>query len=167
MHLNTYHLIMKTIYIVQHDPLWQAHPILNDIRNHQYVSIPPPLVTTTIPAEWIDTIAHIAKTVNKAARRITTQYTKDYILKAVSKYRQLYEKSPKKINRKVFKNTETSPLDSIFDRQNNILTNPNDIANEIYMQQSISNRPTVPTCHYQNTHPPHCTCGVRQYPWHD
>jgi hypothetical protein len=30
-HLNTYHLIRKTIYIAQHDPMWQAHPILNDI----------------------------------------------------------------------------------------------------------------------------------------
>ena len=79
----------------------------------------------------------------------------------------MYEKNPKKINRKVFKNTETSPLDSIIDRQNNILTNPEDIASEIYIQQSISNRPTVPTCQYQNTHPLHCTCGVRQYPWHD
>ena len=77
------------------------------------------------------------------------------------------EQNPKKINCKVFKNTETSPLDSIIDRQNNILTNPEDIASEIYTQQSINNRPTVPTCKYQNPHPLHCTCGVRQYPWHD
>ena len=76
----------------------------------------------------------------------------------------MYEKSPKKINQKVFKNTETSPLDSIIDRQKNILTNPKDIASEIYTQQSISNRPTVSTCHYQNRHPLHCTW---QYPWHD
>jgi hypothetical protein len=79
----------------------------------------------------------------------------------------MYEKSPKKINRKVFKHSETSPLDSITDRQNNILTNPEEIAKEIYIQQSISNRPTVPTCHYQTIHPPYCTCSVRQYPWHD
>ena len=79
----------------------------------------------------------------------------------------MYEKSPKKINRRVFKHSETSPLDSITDRQNNILTNHEDIAKEIHIQQSINNRPTVPTCHYQNTHLPHCTCSVRQYPWHD
>jgi hypothetical protein len=77
------------------------------------------------------------------------------------------KKIPKKIDRKVFRHSETSPLDSITDRQNNILTNPEDIAREIYIQQSISNRPTVPTCHYQNIHPLHCTCGVRQYPWHN
>ena len=60
-HLNTYHLIRKTIYIAQHDPLWQAHPILNDIRNHQHTSIPHPLVATEPPTEWIDAIATIAK----------------------------------------------------------------------------------------------------------
>ena len=166
-HLNTYHLIRKSIYIVQNDPLWQSHPILNELRNYQHTTIPPPPITTVSPTDWIETIAYIAKTANKDARKITTKYTKDCILKAVSKYCQLYEKSPKKINRKVFKNTETSPFDSIIDRQNNILTNPEEIALEIYTQQSICNRPTVPTCHYQHTHPVHCTCGVRQYPWHD
>ena len=40
----------------------------------------------------------------------------------------MYEKNPQKINHTVFKNTETSPLDSIIDRQNNIITNPKDIA---------------------------------------
>ena len=60
-YLNTYHLIWKTIYIVQHDPLWQAHPILNDIRNHQYTSISHPPQTMAPPIEWIDTIAIIVK----------------------------------------------------------------------------------------------------------
>src|ERR1700737_984871 len=79
----------------------------------------------------------------------------------------MYEKNPKKINRKVFKNTEASSLDSITDRQNNILTNHENIASKIYTQQFINNRPIVLTCQHQNTHPLHCTCGVRQYPWHD
>ena len=144
-----------------------THPILIDIRNHQHVHILHPPITTSPLVEWIDTITTIAKNANKEAKKSTTKYTKDYILKAVLKYRQMYEKNPQKINRKVFKNIETSSLDSIIDRQNNILTNPEDIAWEIYTQQSISNRPTVPTCHYQHTHPLHCTCGVRQYPWHD
>ena len=51
--------------------------------------------------------------------------------------------------------------------QSNILTSLKDIANEIHIQQSISNRPTVPTCHFLPNHLPQCTCGVRQYPWHD
>ena len=131
------------------------------------MQIPHPPTTATPPNEWIDIVTAIAKTANKEARKITTKYTKDCILKAVSKYRQMYEKNPKKINMKVFKHSETSPLDLITDRQNNILTSPEDIAKEIHIQQSIGNRPTIPICHYHNTHPPYCTCGVRQYPWHD
>ena len=73
----------------------------------------------------------------------------------------------KKIAGKVFKNFETSSLDSIADRQNNIITNPKDIAKKIHVQQSISNRPIVLTYEHQKTHPQHCTCRVRQYPWHD
>ena len=96
-HLSTYHLIRKAIYIAQHDPHWQTHPILNDIRNHQHGNIPHP-PTTSPPTEWINAIAVIAKTANKEARKITTKYTKECILKAVAKYRQMYEKSPKKIN---------------------------------------------------------------------
>ena len=60
-YFTTYHLIRKAIYIAQHDPHWQAHPILNDIRNHQHVSIPHPPVTTARLVEWIDAIATIAK----------------------------------------------------------------------------------------------------------
>ena len=76
IHLNTYHLIRKAIYIVQHDPHWQVHSILNDIRNHQHVNIPQPPVTAASPGEWINTIAAIAKTANKEARKITTNIPK-------------------------------------------------------------------------------------------
>ena len=77
------------------------------------------------------------------------------------------KKNPKKINKKVIKNQETPPLDCITDDHNAILTNPEDIANEIHKQQSISNSPTVPTCYYQPEHTLYCNCAVRQYPWHD
>jgi hypothetical protein len=100
------------------------------------VKISHPPITTTHPNEWIDVIVAIAKTANKEARKITTKYTKKCILKAVSKYRQIYEKNPKNINKKVFKQSESSPQDSIMDRHNNILINPENIAKEIYIQQS-------------------------------
>jgi len=119
------------------------------------------------PQEWIKRLAELAKTANVQARKITTQYTQNCIKKAISKYRQLYEKSPKRINKKVFKNLQTPPLDCIMDRQNTLLTNPEDIATEIHIQQSIINRPTIPTCYHLPEHPPHCTCAVRQYPWHN
>jgi hypothetical protein len=149
------------IYIAKNDPQWQTPPILNEICNHQHIQIPHPPIINTIPNEWIDVIVVIAKTANKKAKKITTKYTKVCILKAVSKYRQMYEKNPKKINRKIFQNSETSPLDSIIERHNNIITSHEDIAQEIHIQQSISNRPTIPICYNQNTHQPHCTCNVR------
>jgi hypothetical protein len=62
---------------------------------------------------------------------------------------------------------ENTTLDSIQDRQGNILTNPKDIAEEIYIQQSILNQPAIPTYYHQSNHNPECVCGVRQYPWHD
>jgi len=48
-----------------------------------------------------------------------------------------------------------------------ILTSSKDIVKEIHTQESISNRPTIPTCYYQPEHHTHCTCEVQQYPWHD
>jgi len=166
-HLSTYHLIKKTIYIIKNTPNWQTHPILEELINHTQTFIPPPPTQQPNQLEWITTLAQIAKTAHKNASKITTKYTQECIKKAISKYRLLYDKSPKKINKRVFKNQETPPLDCITDTNNNILTNPTDIANEIHNQQSISNRPTVPRCYHQPEHTPKCTCGVRQYPWHD
>ena len=76
------------------------------------------------------------------------------------------KKNPKKTNRKVFKSNDT-PLDRFIDKFNNIPTDLEDVAQEIYAQQSNYNKPTVPTCYYQPDHIQYCTCGVRQYPWHD
>jgi hypothetical protein len=109
----------------------------------------------------------IAKTTKLQARKITTKYTKECIKKAISKYKEMYETNPKRINKKIFNNLEIPPLDCITDRNNNILTNPEDIANEIYIQQTLSNKTALPTCYYLSNHPPKCICAVRQYPWHD
>ena len=107
--LSTYHLIRKTIHITKTIPLWQNHPIIEELRNHKHTTIPPPPHLDTNPQEWIKTIAEIAKTANKQARKITTKYTQECVKKAITKYRQLYEKNPKKINNKVFKNQDTPP----------------------------------------------------------
>jgi hypothetical protein len=48
-----------------------------------------------------------------------------------------------------------------------VITHPVDIADEIFLQQTKTNTPTVKTCTYQSQHPLDCTCQVRQYPWHD
>jgi hypothetical protein len=62
---------------------------------------------------------------------------------------------------------ENTSLDNIKDKQGNILTNPEDTSEEIYIQQSILNQPTIPTCYHQPKHNLESVCGIRQYPWHD
>jgi hypothetical protein len=87
--------------------------------------------------------------------------------KKISKYINTLNLQPKRIHKLIFKNTENTTLNSIKDRQGNIPTNPEDIAEEIYIQQSILNQPASPTYHHQPNHDQECVCGVRQYPWHD
>jgi hypothetical protein len=146
---------------------WQTHPIIEQLINHKHANIPPLPNQELLQQKWLTSIAKIAKTTNTLVRTITTKYTMACVRKAISKYSKLYEKNPKKIHKKVFNNQETPPLDCITDRYNNILTNPLDLANEIHIQESSSNNPTIPTCYHQPEHIPNCTCGVRQYPWHD
>jgi hypothetical protein len=55
------------------------------------------------------------------------------------------------------------PLDSLMDLENNIITHPTDIADEIFLQQSKINAPTVKNCNHQPQHQQNCTCQVRQY----
>jgi hypothetical protein len=117
--------------------------------------------------DWLSHISSLAKTTKINTRKITTTYTRKCVHKEISKYRHLYNTKPKLVNQKVFKQTETLPLDSLLSRNNIKLTNPTDIAEEIHTQQSHINKPAVPICYYQPDHQPHCTCGIRQYPWHD
>ena len=152
-HITTYHLIRKTIYITKNLPNWRTHPIMNTLGQYSRIHIPSPPEDETLINIWIKEIAVIAKTINLQARKITTKYTKECIKKAISKYRKLYETNPKRINRKIFKNLESLPLDCITDRNNNILTNPKDIANEIHIQQTLSKKLAVSTCYYLSKHP--------------
>lgn len=93
-------------------------------------------------------------------QKITNNYTRKNIQKTLSKYKRLYSISPKKTNQKIFKNNNIPSLDSLLDRNDDILTNPNDMANEIYIRQTTINRPQVPTYYYQLDHGPNCSCNV-------
>ena len=139
----------KAIYLIKNSPNWPPHSIIEELKNHTQVTIPPPPNQEPNQNEWIKIVAKIVKTANVHARKITTKHIQECVRKAISKYMQLYEKNPKKINKKIFKKQETPSLDYITDEHNNIITNPEDIANEIHKQQSISNRPTVPPCYHQ------------------
>jgi hypothetical protein len=166
-HLSTYHIIRKAIYITKYSPTWHTHPLILNLHTHQHVQIPPSPPPGYPYNDWIASFACIASNANKKARLITTKYSKQCVHKAISKYRKLYDTYPKRVNHKVFKTSQTTTLDSLLNTTNNILTTPTDIAKEIHLQQSIINKPRVPTCYYQPDHHIHCTCVVRQYPWHD
>ena len=48
-HLSTYHLIRKAIYTIKNSPNWPTHPIIDKLKNHTQVHIPPPPQLRTIP----------------------------------------------------------------------------------------------------------------------
>jgi hypothetical protein len=79
---------------------WQTHPIIDQLKNHKHVNIPPPPNQELLQQEWLITIATIAKTANICARTITTKYTRDCVRKTISKYRQLYKKIQKEYTKK-------------------------------------------------------------------
>ena len=95
-HIKTYHLIRKAIYVTNNTINWRNHPIMSELNSHIHTNIPPPLDNDLQKNDWIKELATLAKAANTQARKITTKYTKDCIKKAISKYRQLYEISPKK-----------------------------------------------------------------------
>jgi hypothetical protein len=161
---STYHIIRKAIKITTQDINWRTHPIITRLQNHPHALIPHPPNDPILINEWIKTLGTIGKIAKKNARNIITKQTATNCKKEIAKYRNTLNLQPKRIHKVIFKNTDNTTLDSIKDRQGNILTNPEDIAKEIYIQQSILNQPAIPTCHHQPTYNKECTCGVRQYP---
>ena len=57
-------------------------------------------------------------------------------------------------------------MDCIQNPQGIILTNPTDIANEIYRTQQSSFQRQAPNCDDIVDHPITCLCAIRKYPWH-
>jgi hypothetical protein len=156
--LSTYHITRKTIKLTVQNPNWRTHPLITNLQNHLHTTIPNPPNDPTLINEWIKILGIIGKKAKKNARDIITKQTTINCKKKISKYINTLNLQPKRIHKVIFKNTENTTLDSIKDRQGNILTNPEDIATKIYKQQSIINQPD---------HDSNCVCGVWQYPWHD
>jgi hypothetical protein len=157
----------KAIKITTQDTNWQTHPLITRLQNHPHATIPDPPNDPTLINDWIKILGIIGKTAKKNARNIITKQTTSNCKKAIAKYKNTLNLQPKRIHKVIFKNTDNTTLDSIKDRQGNILTNLEDIAEEIYIQQSILNQLAIPTCHHQPIHNRECVCGERQYPWHD
>ena len=163
-HLATYRFIQKTIYTIKHNPNWHMHLIIQSIPNHFHTSIPS--LSTHLPLdEWITELGNIGKIAQKQA--LTTKHSRTCAKKAITRFPRLINQKSKKGNKTIFNTTDNSTLDSLLDCNNNIFTHPSDISNEIFIQQSLTNAPTVTNCQYQTSQPPTCTCNIRQYPWHD
>lgn len=122
---------------------------MQQIHLHTHTPISPPLEPSLSNETWIKKLARIAKL------RQIIQLNK--FKKSISKYQQLNDKNPKKINRKVFGTNATPPLDCLLDHNNNVFTDPAQIASEIHAQQTITNKPYLPMRQYQPDHPNQCT----------
>jgi hypothetical protein len=161
--LKIHHTICKAIYTTQHNNTWRNHPTITDLPQN----IPKPPLSPTPIDEWIKELAQTGTKAKKEAQSIIQKHTTKNIHKAIKCIQNTLDKTPKKGHNQIFKETEQPSLDSLKDRNNNILIHPYDISKEIHAQQTINSKPTTTTCHYQENHPNQCTCAVKQYPWHD
>jgi hypothetical protein len=79
------------------------------------------------------------KTAQKNAKTIITKHSRKSAQKAIAKFQKLITTKPKQGNKAIFQNCNNPSLDSILDKNNNIITHPTDIADEIFFQQSTTN----------------------------
>ena len=100
------------------------------------------------------------------AHKIITKQTSINCRLAITKYRTLLNTKPKTIHKKIFQPTTLNSLDCLQNSQGNILTNPTEIANEIFRIQQTSFKKQAPLCDNTTDHPTTCMCAVRKYPWH-
>jgi hypothetical protein len=107
--LSTYHTIRKAIKITTQDTNWRTHPIITNLRNHPYTTIPNPPYNPTLISEWIGTLGNIGKKAKKEAQDIIAKQTSIKCKKAISKYRNTLNLQPKRIHKVIFK-TQKTPL---------------------------------------------------------
>lgn len=137
--LNTYHLIKNAIRAttlpIPHN--WHLKPEIQEIKNSLNITPPP---TTYDPLEiqsWLDNIANIAKCAKVEARKITNAQTSQNCKKAIQKYKALLNKKPKTIHKRIFNHQNSTPLDGLIDKDGNLATHPEDIANVIHSTDQL------------------------------
>jgi hypothetical protein len=112
-------------------------------------------------------IANIGRKAKIEAHKIIIKQTTINCKIAITKYRALFNIKPKTIHKKIFHPTIKSSLDCIQNSKGDILTKPEDIANEIYYRQQASFQRQTPFCNTDSIdHPSTCQCEIRKYPWH-
>ena len=167
-HLKIHHNIRKVIHIACHHPHTQLHnhPDIQALLTPLKINIPPLPTNHIEHMQWIEALATIGKTAKIEAYKITAKQTTINCKIAIKKYRTLLNTKPKTIHKKIFQPTTESCLDCIQNPQGIIITNPTDIANEIYQSQQTSFQKQAPTCDDTIDHPSSCMCAIRKYPWH-
>jgi hypothetical protein len=167
-HFKTHHNIRKAIHVACHYPHTQLqnHPDIITLLSPLNIYIPPLPTNHTEQVQWIETLANIGKTSKNEAYKITAKRAMLNIKTAIKKYRTLLNTKPKSIHKNIFQPTTENSLDCIQNPNRTILTNPSDIAHEIYRTQQSSFQRQAPTCEDSIDHPDTCMCAIRKYPWH-
>ena len=142
----------------------QNHPDIITLLSPLGTHIPPLPTNHTEQTQWIETLATIGKIAKKEAYKITAKQAMFNIKTAIKKYRTLLNTKPKSIHKKIFQPTSENSLDCIQNSNGTILTNPADIAQEIYRTQQSSFQREAPNCDDAIDHPDTCMCAVRKYP---
>ena len=166
--LKIHHTIRKAIRATCQYPYTclSNNPDITTLQTTQIPNIPP---LPNNPAElhaWIEEIAKIGKNAKTEAHKIITKQTSINCKIAITKYRALLNAKPKTIHKKIFNPTNNNSLDCLQNRLGQILTKPQDIANEIYQTQQLSFQRQAPLYDDVTDHHDTCTCAVRKYPWH-
>ena len=167
-HLKTYHNIRKAIHVACQHSYAQLHnhPDIIALLSPLKINTPPFPTNCTEHRNWIETLAAIGKKAKIEAYKITTKQTMTNIKTAIKKYRILLNTKPKTIHKKIFQPTTENFMDCIQNPQGIMITNPTDIANEIYRTQKSSFQRQAPNCDDTIDHPTSCLCVIRKYPWH-
>ena len=147
-HLRTYYNIRKAIHVACQYPHTQLqnHPDIITLFSSLSIHIPPLHTNHTEQTQWIETLATIGKTAKNEAYKITAKQAMLNIKTAIKKYRTLLNTKPKSIHKKIFQPSTKNSLDCIQNPHGTILTNPLDIAHEIYRTQQSSFQRQAPNC---------------------
>ena len=144
----------------------QNHPDITSLTLLTNLDIPTFPTNPTEYTQWIEKIANIRQKVKLEAHKIIPKKTVINCKNVITKYKALLNIKPKTIHKKIFHPTIESSLDCIQNSKGDILTRPQDIANEIYSTQQTSFQRQIPLCSDTTDHPSNCQCAICKYSWH-
>ena len=92
-----------------------------------------PQITNPTPQDCVETLLFQVKTTNIEAHKISTKYIQKCVKQALSKYKNHIKRAQEKVN-DFFQESRHTSLDYVKDKNNNILTSPEDKALEVCNQ---------------------------------